>query len=446
MRINFLTLFFVGISLFNFAQLSTSPYSSYGLGEKGNIDHAAFTGLGNSNITYFDSTVLNFYNPATYNTLAQGQPIYSLGLSSRVSFYNQGDIKKTNTTAYFEHFAMAFTLKKHFGLAFGLKPYTRKGYSIYDRVKAGSDSIKYSYIGSGNTSQLFLGLSTNLLKFKNSTLSVGANLSYLFGTSTNERQSVLISTATTEIGGIDWNQLHVKSFQYDLGAFYQYELKENHVFTLAATFEPSQKIAATKDEYLFYGAIATPSSYDTLYSNADQKGHLQIASTYNLGFNYLIKLSDARKNQSIRNSTLSVHATYSATDWTKYASSFDTASNLLATNKFTFGVQYTPEASFLDNSNQSKFLERVRYRAGYYQYTLPYAIQGNQISDQAVTIGFGIPVLSQRSASSINFGFSYGKRGSGIDTHLKEQYLGINFGLSIAPSNADRWFRKRKLD
>jgi hypothetical protein len=157
-------------------------------------------------------------------------------------------------------------------------------------------------------------------------------------------------------------------------------------------------------------------------------------------------LSDARKNQSIRNSTLSVHATYSATDWTKYSSSFDTVSNLLATNKFTFGVQYTPEASFLDNSNQSKFLERVRYRAGYYQYTLPYTIQGNQISDQAVTLGFGFPILSQRSASSINFGFSYGKRGSGIDTHLKEQYLGINFGLSIAPSNADRWFRKRKLD
>jgi hypothetical protein len=226
-----LTLFFVGISLFNFAQLSTSPYSSYGLGEKGNTDNAAFTGIGNSNITYFDSTVLNYYNPATYNTLAQGQPIYSLGLSSRVSFYNQGNLKKINATAYFDHFAMAFTLKKHFGLAFGLKPYTRKGYAVYDRIKAGSDSIKYSYLGSGNTSQLFLGLSTNLLKYKNSTLSVGANLSYLFGTSTNERQSVLISTATTQIGGVDWNQLHVKSFQYDLGAFYKYILKENHVFT-----------------------------------------------------------------------------------------------------------------------------------------------------------------------------------------------------------------------
>jgi hypothetical protein len=446
MRINFLTLFFVGISLFNFAQLSTSPYTSYGFGEKGNLDHAAFTGIGNSNITYFDSTVLNYFNPATYNTLAQGQPIYSIGLSSRVSFYNQGNLRTTNATAYFDHFAMAFTLKKHFGLAFGLKPYTRKGYSVYDRVKAGTDSIKYSYLGSGNTSQLFLGLSTNIVKYKNSTLSVGANLSYLFGASTNERQSTLISAAAAEIGGVEWNQLIVKSFQYDLGAFYKFELKNKHVFTLAATYEPSQKIAATKDEYLFYGAIGSPSSYDTLFSNPAQRGHLQIAPTYNLGFNYQLRFSDERKNNSIRNSSLDLHASYSATDWTKYSSSFDTTSNLLATTKFTVGIQYTPEASFLDNSNQSKFLERVRYRAGYYQYTLPYTIQGRQISDQALTFGLGFPILSQRSASSINFGFSYGKRGSGIDTDLKEQYIGINFGLSIAPSNADRWFRKRKLD
>ncbi|MEN9998615.1 MAG: hypothetical protein RI922_1605 [Bacteroidota bacterium] len=446
MRTNFLTLFFIGISLFNFAQLSTSPYSSYGLGEKGNMDHATFTGLGNSAITYFDSTVLNFYNPSTYNTLAQGQPIYSVGLSSRVSFYNQGDLKKINSTAYFDHFAMAFTLKKHFGLAFGLKPYTRKGYAVYDRVKAGTDSVKYSYIGSGNTSELFLGLSTNLIKYRNHTLSVGANLGYLFGTSTNERQSVLISTASTAIGGVDYNQLHVKSFHYDLGAFYQYILKEKHTFTLAATVEPSQRISATKDEYLYYGAIATPSSYDTLYANPDQKGHIQLATNYTLGFNYMLKLNDARKNHSIRNSTIAFHATYNATDWSNYSTSFDTATNLLSTSKLTFGVQYTPEASFLENSNQSSFLERMRYRAGFYQYTLPYAIQGKQISDQAITLGFGFPILSQRSASSINFGLSYGKRGSGYDTDLNEKYIGINFGLSIAPSNADRWFRKRKLD
>lgn len=446
MRTNFLTLFFASISLINFAQITTSPYSSYGLGEKGNIDHAVFSGIGNSTITYFDSTVLNFYNPATYNTLGEGQPLYSLGVSSRTSFYQQNDVTKTGVSAYFEHFAMAFTLKKHFGLAFGLKPYARKGYEIYERIKAGSDSLKYSYLGSGSTSQLFLGLSSNLLKYKNSTLSVGANLSYLFGTSTNERRSQIISNATTVLGGVDWNQIGVKSFHYELGAYYAYLLRERHHFTLAATIEPAQNLKVTKNEYLFYGIVDTPSSFDTLYSNENQRGTLRIAPSYTLGLNYKFNYSDKRKNQSIRNSSISLNASYNGTDWSKFTNSFDSTSTLLATSKFTFGIQYIPEEQFINNANSSKFLERVRYRAGIYQYTLPYSVSGTQVKDQGVTLGFGIPVLALRSASTINFGMSYGTRSNGNANDLTEKYIGFNFGISIAPSIADRWFRKRKLD
>ncbi|MEN9440746.1 MAG: hypothetical protein RLZ33_822 [Bacteroidota bacterium] len=446
MRINFLTLFFVGISLFNFAQLSTSPFSSYGLGEKGNVDHSVFTGIGNSTIMYFDSTVLNFYNPATYNTIGVGQPLYSLGLSSRMSFYKQNDITRLTTSAYFEHFAMAFRIKKHFGFAFGLKPFTRKGYEVYDRIKVGSDSMKYSYLGSGNTSQLFLGLSSNLLKIGNSTLSVGANLSYLFGTSTNERRSVIITTANTNIGGVDYNQLNIKSFHYELGAYYKYILKERHLFTLAATIEPTQKLKATKDEYLFYGIVDSPSSFDTLYSNSGQKGNVTLASNFTLGLNYTFNFSDLRKNQSTRKSSISLNASYNSLDWSKFNSSFDSTNSLLATSKFTVGIQYIPETEFLRSSNTSKFIERIRYRAGAYQYTLPYAMNNTQISDRGVTLGIGIPVVALRSASTINFGFSYGNRGTGIATDLNEKYVGINFGISIAPSVSDPWFRKRKLD
>ena len=52
------------ISILSFGQTGTnSPFSTYGLGEVGGLDHAAFIGIGNSTITMNDSTVLNYYNP-----------------------------------------------------------------------------------------------------------------------------------------------------------------------------------------------------------------------------------------------------------------------------------------------------------------------------------------------------------------------------------------------
>lgn len=443
MRINLLILLVVLFSVNSFAQLTTnSPYSSYGLGEKNGNENGIFTGIGNSTITYFDSTVLNFYNPATYNTLGDGQPLFSLGVNSRLSFYEQNGSSQFKATALLDHFSMAFTLKKHFGLAFGLKPYAKKGYSMTERVAVGSDSLDYSYLGNGGINQVFIGLSSNLVKMTNTTLSVGTNLSYLFGTSTNERRSQVTNSSA---GGVDWNSIRLSSFHYEIGAFFKQSLKKNHHFTVAAVIEPAQKLRATKDEYLFYGIIGDPDVYDTLYASVGTKGTINLATATTLGFNYNFWFNDSKKNNTLRNSELGIHFNYSTTDWTKFTS-FDQTTNLLASNKLTVGFQYIPERKFLENAVSSSFLEKVRYRIGYYQSTLPYSYSGEQVTDNGVTLGFGIPIISQNSLSSINFGFSYGNRATTATGSFNEQYIGINFGVILAPSNYDRWFRKKKLD
>lgn len=446
MRIKLVSFFLVFITVQVAAQkTSSSPFSSFGFGEKDGMDHATFTGLGNSTITYFDSTVVNFYNPSTYNTLGQGQPIFSLGVTSRLSFYNQNTVNVFKAAAFVDHFAMAFTLKKHFGLAFGLKPFSRKGYEIAERVAVGSDSLKYSYIGSGGTNQVFIGLSTNLIKLKKTTLSVGTNLSYLFGASTNERRSQLIS-GTELFGGIDYNTIRMNSFHYEFGAFFRQTLRERHDFTFAGVLEPAQSLNATLDNYLFQGTVGNPNTYDTLFSTIDQTGKIKIASTLNLGFNYNFKFKDTKKDNASRNSEIGIHLNYSTTDWTTFSSTFDPNSALRATSKLTFGIQYTPEYKFLENSINSSFLGRTRYRVGYYQYTLPYSADGSQLRDFGTTFGFGIPIMGQQSLSSVNVGFSLGKRENGEANTMNEKYIGINFGVCLAPANFERWFKKRKLD
>ena len=446
MRVSSILLLFLSITSVLSAQVTNqSPFSSYGFGEKGGLDHATFTGLGNNTLTYFDSTVLNMYNPSTYNTLGKGQPLFSLGLTSRLSFMSENGAKKFATTAFIEHFAMAFTLKKHFGLAFGLKPFARKGYFIEERVAIGSDSLKYTYLGTGGPNQVFLGFSSNLLKIKGTTLSIGGNLSYLFGTATNERRSQLIALNNLP-GGADWNSLRFNSVYYEFGAYFQHVLMKKHSFTLTGVIEPNQEIEVEKDEYLFYGTLGNPLGYDTLYSQKDQVGTINLPTTVSLGFSYKFWFSDARANNSIRNSELSLHAGYSATDWTSFTSSFDGNQGMLGSSRLTLGIQYIPEREYYDNQTSSSFLEKVRYRAGYYSSTLPYSLNGSQLTDKGLTLGFGIPILAQRSLSSLNFGFSAGKRGTAVDGAFQEEYIGINFGITLAPSIFERWFVKRKLD
>lgn len=439
----FLLLFVVNV---NSQKTTNSPFSSYGLGEFGGMEHSSFTGIGNSTITYFDSTTLNFYNPSTYNTLAEGQPLFSFGISSKLSFYEENGVSQIKSNAFLEHFAMAFKIKNHFGLAFGMKPFSRKGYSMSENVLVGGDTIENTYSGFGGTNQVFMGLSSNLIKYKNTTLSFGSNLSYLFGTSTNERTSHLVDANAVNIyGGIEWNSLRVNSFYYDLGFHFRQVIDTNHQLTVTAVIEPGQNLNVTKDEYLFYGLINDPEQYDTLGYTTGQKGVIGLPTTSSFGVNYCFWFSDLKNNNTIRNSELSFHSSFTSTDWSRFTNSFGT-SGLLPSSKFSVGLQYSPERKILDNATSASFFETVRYRAGYYYSTLPYSYQGTQLKDFGATVGFGIPILVQKSLSSINIGFSFGKRETGTSNAFNEKYIGINFGLTLAPGNFERWFRKAKLD
>ena len=68
------------------------------------------------------------------------------------------------------------------------------------------------------------------------------------------------------------------------------------------------------------------------------------------------------------------------------------------------------------------------------------------MKENGITFGFGLPIAAQQALSSVNLGVTLGSRGSDESNGLKENFIGINFGVIVAPSFYDRWFRKRKLD
>jgi hypothetical protein len=73
-------------------------------------------------------------------------------------------------------------------------------------------------------------------------------------------------------------------------------------------------------------------------------------------------------------------------------------------------------------------------------------INGRQLKTATATVGLGFPFLAQKSNSSLNLSVQYGSNGTGTAGDLKERFFSINFGIIIAPSSYERWFKKYKLD
>tara|TARA_B100001758_G_C18406812_1_gene612651 strand:+ start:97 stop:1452 length:1356 start_codon:yes stop_codon:yes gene_type:complete len=451
MKSSSLILVFLIYTFFSSAQnISTSAFSVFGLGDKEDVKHPVFQATGKVAGIHVDSTILNFHNPASYSSLSPGKILFSTSLTGRFSFVNDQESNVYQPSSSLHHFALALSFKKHFGLCFGLRPYFSKGYSFSNEQYTGLDSLIHTYEGRGNSQLLFLGLSTNLIKWKGTHLSIGGNVAYLFGSLQNTRTSAIVSSSSNA-GGIELSSEAFSSLYYNFGLYFNQKLSENHALKLAFCLEPSQKLRSTYSKSLFYSEnIYDPSIFDTLSNSVCSIGNCdtQIPLEMDFSFAYAIKFNGRVVNNKKRLSELKLIAGYRQSDWSSYVPNDDSYNNIQfsKSRSLGFGLQFIPEMKYLEKALITSWYERIYYRTGYFQNTLPYKIDGNEITDFGMTFGIGLPIVIQQSLSSVNFGVVLGNRGSGITNEVDEKYIGINFGLILSPSNFGRWFRKRKLD
>jgi hypothetical protein len=372
-----------------------------------------------------------------------------LGVSSKLSTFSENDNSSSSNITGIQNFALGMSLSKHFGLAFGLKPYARRGYEFSDRVLIEEDSLIYIYSGEGGINEVFLGLSSNLLKYRGATVSIGANFGYLFGNTSNTRKSGLIESGSTiYAGGISIKSMQVRAFRYEMGLSYVQKINEKHTVCFSSVIEPFQKINGTYEEGIYFGSnYENPNDFDTSSFTQTKSGNISNVPSFTFGLNYTLRSITKKGTSNELNSAVSFHASYNISDWSRYENKFDNtfSNSFLNTSKMTFGVEYIPETDFITNKVTTKFYHRMKYRIGAYQLTLPYVTVGEQVKDFGTTFGFGIPVIVQNSLSSINLGVTIGSRGVTNSQAFKEKYYGINIGVSIAPGN-DKWFIKRKLN
>lgn len=429
---------------------SSSPYSITGIGEEGGLPEAQYGGLGNISGIAFDSTLINTYNPASYSLVSFGQPLFSVGIASRFSTYSNSQGSFDGKTTGISNITMAIPIGNRFGIGLGLKPFTRKGYNLTQRGYVFDDSTTYSYKGSGTTNLLFVGLAYSVIKSNRSNLSIGFNLGYLFGSVTNQRSSYF--DANNLSGAVEQTTFRLKSLHYSFGANYQRFLdidKRKQLF-LSAVYTPQISINSFQDYGLYYAVdVNNELSYvDTISYIDNNKGKITFPSKQTFGAGYTFAPDNSNRPDRMKYQ-LGVFAEVTMMQWKNYAEQFDghaVTSSFDDTYMTKLGVQFIPSTDLTKKAKGIKYFSRVRYRIGGQYGTLQNSINGRQLNTSMVSAGLGFPFLSQKTNSSLNISFQYGTAGTGTAGDLKEKFYSINFGIIVAPSSYERWFKKYKLD
>jgi hypothetical protein len=428
---------------------SSSPYSTTGIGEEGGLQIAQFGALGGVSSIGFDSTLINSYNPSTYSLLSPGQPLFSVGLSTKLSTFSSSSGSFKGKTTGVSDISMAIPFGKRFGIGLGLKPFSRKGYNLNQRSYAYNDSTTIGYKGYGSTSLLFLGVSYAIIRNDRSLLSVGMNLGYLFGSVTNERTSVF--DASSPAGGVDQSTFRMKSFYYSFGASYQRALgfdKTKQLY-LSAVYTPQLQLNGNLDYGLYYATdVVNQNSYtDTVYSIINNKGKITYPSKQTFGVGYSFGPKSSKLGETMKYQ-LGLFAELDLMQWKSYAEKFDNHTSSTFSNTFTskIGIQFVPSTDVTKKSKGIKYFSKIKYRIGGQYGLLPNTVNNRQLKTSSVTAGFGFPFLTHKTNSSLNISFQYGSNGTGNAADLKENFYSISLGIIIAPSSYEKWFKKYKLD
>ncbi|MBN2519101.1 MAG: hypothetical protein JXB17_01235 [Bacteroidales bacterium] len=406
-KISFLLLLLFSINLF--PQLTSSPYTLFGLGQvegyKLGVNHA----LGGTGIAFKTKKSLNNLNPASYSGIDSLLFFFETGIFCKATAYSTLKETQKQYDGSFNYLSIGYRVTKWWANSIGITPYSTVGYNINSTYIIEGDLRAYSksYTGSGGISRFYYG---NSFKF-NKNLAIGVNLSYIFGSIT--RSEILSGYTDFNDYEIDKKQF-LNNFYLDYGL--QFSIQPNNLKYSIGLIYGNKKELKTKTEYTLITAI------DTINLENEKKDIFYIPRKYGIG------ISLEKSNKFI------VGFDYSRNRWSDLKISVPIL-NIRDSERFSLGVEYTPFQGYKDIG-----LKTWYYRIGAYFNKSYLEIKEKPINSKAITFGFGIPL--RHDFSLINFSFEIGTNGTTDAKLIKENYWLVYLNFTLR----DLWFRKVKYD
>lgn len=435
-----------------FGQKGTqSPYSVFGLGELNNGEYAYFMGMGGALTANTDSTIVNQNNPASYAYISRHRPLFQIGLNGKFSTFTEGSNSTKQNQFGLNQFQLGFPIMKNWGGSFGLTPFSSTGYNITNSdLLPSSDSVQFIDEGAGTISKFHVGTAYKY-KFGRNLLSAGVNANFLFGTSNKIESFEYVNyPGTIAFHSRVERKTRVKAFNFDMGLIFEHYFENSNSFSLGLKYSPAMRLKANQDllAYSYSESYYDNFNYNFQYVDTTElidnnAGFIYLPEAYNVGFEYRMR---GKEDQSY---LLKFSGDVKFQKWSTYYEDFNgtqTSPDFKDRLSTSFGMQLSPHVGRNSNNNAVPLLNKLHYRVGF-NYTLSEIFLNNtQLTNYGISFGLGIPVTTGNSNTNLNLGLKYGSMGTTNSGLIKEDYLGVYFGVTISPGIYDRWFLKRKYD
>ncbi|MDE7375347.1 MAG: hypothetical protein K2N16_00695 [Muribaculaceae bacterium] len=387
-----------------------TPYSRYGYGLLNDNATSAQRGMGGVGYAMNSGRQINVMNPASYAAIDSMTFLFDMGVNLDMVWAKEGDTKEDNINGGLDYITLQVPITKWMGASAGLLPFSSTGYSFSQAITNGATRNS----GTGGISMAYLGVGVS--PFKNAY--VGANISYMFGSTVNDVYAYTITGSTS----LFEHYTEVKDWHLDLGVQYNINLSDADRLTLGLTYSPAKSLHG--ETYGVYYDVNSSSSVkvDTV-GQTRLHGNYSLPATYGAGVNLML------------HNKLMLEADFMYQPWkdAKYAqiegfeyTEFD--------NRWraAVGAQYTP-------SRRGGYWQRAQYRAGLYYNNDYIKVRGNGIREIGASVGIGLPVPGFRTM--LNLAFEYKNRQAHPTPMIKEQYFCVTLGINFN----EVWFQKRRI-
>lgn len=397
-----------------------SPYSVYGVGDLHASGTAYNASMGGVGIATRNKRFVNTMNPASVTARDSLSFMADFGLSGRLSYFRQDDLRGFKPLFNLNNFVISFPMWRKTAMMVGIAPFSDTGFSMsyVDKITSGDQSIGYTgqraygAYGDGGLNQVFIGASALLWN----RLSVGAQYNLYFGT-ISKYSSGSFSDASYRSQTLG-DTLQVRAHTAKFGLQYEQPIGPS-VLTVGATYRLKARVSGYAIEY------SNVSEMD-LGSHSLKDDNISIGDELGVGVSFT------------HDNRWSLEADYIRSDWS--GSNFDVVRGFRNNGSYDFSSSVAQSArvgfEITPNRNDIRYyMKRCTYRVGAYMEQSYYQVNGQNITAAGITLGMTLPVY--QGYNGITFGIDLGQRGFG-STFVKENYIGFHVGFNIF----DIWFRK----
>jgi len=400
----------------------SSPYSIFGIGNLYGVSSQMNMALGGASTAFSSPYFINPANPASYMAFDTNSFVFDAAFNLRSATLKTIDQSQKTKFGTLSNLYFGFPVTKWWRASLGVMPYSNVGYEMQgSQVVTDIGKMVSVYKGSGGLNKAYIGSAFSPVK----NLSVGINMSYLFGNIVKER-ALTFPDSGNYANTMVKSSARLSKLNYDLGLIYRKNLKEGRFIQMGLTFNPKQSVDGKSDQI----------AYSYAYNYSTNLEQIKDTVSYEAGQNSEVILPTAIGAGFMLGSTNRWFATADV-NYQKWSEFRYLGNNpgLKDNLRISVGGQYRPSPVDI-----GKYYERINYRAGFRFEQSYLEIQNTRINDFGVSFGVGLPM--KKSKSTINIAMELGTQGTTNNGLIKEKYMRVTIGSALQ----ERWFIKRRIN